>query len=435
MADFSAALRPLLTHPVSLALRRVAGRRPVYLVGGILRDTLLRRETRDVDAVVAEGGEEVARRLARILPARLVVLGGERFAAWRLVGEDFTLDLWDREGSSLAADLARRDFTVNALALDLATGEGIDLFGGVADLEHRLLRATTPESFTGDPLRVLRLVRLAVTLGFEAEEETLRQARQATGELTRVAAERIREELGKIFAAEAGSRPMELLGAVGLYPSLWRGRPGREAPEGEAADDPAALSRALDGLSSLAAVDREHGPALKAMPGRLDRALARWVVSLLALDGPPPAAARSEAEEALDRFREAVYLTRQETKAAAALFRLGAPPRGEIPRRRFLHRAGELAPTAVLLAAARCQAEGEPDWLRTELPALIELAAREGRDLLDPPHLLSGEEAQTLLGLPPGPDLGRALNALRGAQVDGVVRTREEARRWLSEHP
>ena len=143
---------------------------PCHLVGGTIRDALLGRRSRDLDAVAERHGRAIAVRLANRLSARLVELGGDRFAAYRLVLDELVIDLWDRQGAPLGADLERRDFTVNSMALDVVTGELSDPLGGLADLEARLLRATTRESFTLDPLRVLRLPRLLTQLeGFGAD--------------------------------------------------------------------------------------------------------------------------------------------------------------------------------------------------------------------------------------------------------------------------
>src|SRR5206468_4634581 len=150
-------LRVLAHHPAVRALLATAAGAPCHLVGGVLRDRLLGLPIHDLDAVVAGRGREIAEAMARALSARLVLLGGKEFAAYRLVAADFVLDLWDRDGVPLADDLARRDLTVNSFAWDRATGAIVDPFGGVGDLGRRVLRATTPASFTGDPLRVLRV--------------------------------------------------------------------------------------------------------------------------------------------------------------------------------------------------------------------------------------------------------------------------------------
>src|SRR5262249_15286707 len=149
-----------------------------------------------------------------------VPLGGKDFAAYRLVADGLVLDLWDRAGTSLRDDLARRDFTINSMALRVGGARELsDPFGGSADLEARRLRATTPVSFTGDPLRILRLARLLVQLpGFSAEERTVELAGAAARRLPEVAAERIRVELGLIFAHPEAHRGLALLARVGVYP-------------------------------------------------------------------------------------------------------------------------------------------------------------------------------------------------------------------------
>ena len=110
--------------------------------------------------MVAGRGREIAEAVAAARNATLVLLGGKEFAAFRVVGPDWVLDLWDRETQSLRDDLARRDFTVNAFALALGDGRVEDPFGGLGDLARRLLRATTRDSFTASRLLHPELYRL-----------------------------------------------------------------------------------------------------------------------------------------------------------------------------------------------------------------------------------------------------------------------------------
>ena len=99
----------------------------------------------------------------------------------------------------------------------------------------------------------------------------------------------------------------------------------------------------------------------------------------------------------------------------------------ELGQRRFLHRAGLLWATVVASLGARATGTAALERWRATLRPLVDLARREGKTLFDPPRLLTGGEVQELLGIPAGPDVGRALTAVRQAQVDGRVRTREEA--------
>ncbi|MES1211445.1 MAG: hypothetical protein ABUL63_03825, partial [Acidobacteriota bacterium] len=205
------SFRLLLHHPAVQALAAAAGDVETHLVGGVLRDRVLGLPLKDIDVVVASRGREIAERLAETLPARLVLLGGKEFAAYRLVAEEVDVDLWDRAGTTLHEDMARRDFTVNSFALDARTGALFDPFGGMGDMERRLLRATTPESFSGDPLRVLRLPRLLLRLpGFAADPDTVGLARRSVARLIDIAAERVRDELTFILEHPEAHRGLAL---------------------------------------------------------------------------------------------------------------------------------------------------------------------------------------------------------------------------------
>lgn len=458
-AGLSAVLA-LRRHRVVRRVAEVASAHgsPAHLVGGVVRDAWLGRTTQDVDAVVCGRGEEIARRLAEILPARFVPLGGKEFAAFRLVGDDFELDLWDREGMTVTEDLARRDLTVNALALELPgdptaeagseaegggrrRGEGraaplVDPFGGVADLERRLLRATTPESFTGDPLRVLRVPRFVSQLaGFHVERETRELARRAAAGLSGVAAERIREELLRLFAAEGAARGLREMAALDLYPGLFVGRPGAPGTTGGTGDPAAEVAaREMEALPAagerLTALAEETGT--ETPPA--DLAAARWASALLRLPGTGDRAEPAAGGVAgVERLRDLGFLSRRTAEPVLSLVRSPQPPPGgpgsarEIARRRVLHRLGPHWTTALVWWGAR----GWGAWEET-VRELLELVREDGAWILDPPRLVTGDEVRDLLELPPGPELGGALERLRQAQVDGRVRTREEAVAWLT---
>jgi tRNA nucleotidyltransferase (CCA-adding enzyme) len=381
----------------------------VHLVGGVLRDRALGLPVHDFDAVVSGRGREISERLAETLPARLVLLGGKEFAAYRLVGEEVVVDIWDRAGTSLHQDLARRDFTVNSFAFDLRTQELSDPFNGLGDLGRRTLRATTSESFSGDPLRVLRLPRLLLRLpGFTAEPDTLLLARRSAAGLSEVAAERVRDELSLLFGDPDAARGLTLLMELDLYPGLWLGRPGEPGRPGLALVEVGALPEAIREL-------RDRAPHVAA---QVDARIARLASLFANLPEPSPLAV-------LERFRDAGYLTRSTAADVARLLELPGLPDDEIGRRRFLHRAGELWPTAAAFLSTRAAAHGL-HW-RPALAPLVDLARREGANLIDPPRLLGGAEVQQILGILPGPGVGRALEAVLAAQVDGKVRTKEEA--------
>jgi poly(A) polymerase len=392
--------------------------------------------------MVSDRGRPVAEALAERLRARLVHLGGKEFGAYRLIvkppGREpaetadagYVLDLWDRERTTLDADLARRDFTVNSIALSTPRGELYDPFDGFSDLRRRVLRATTETSFDGDPLRVLRLPRLLVQLpDFAADPDTLALARAAAPKLATVASERVREELLLLFSRPDPQRAVTVLEALDLYPGLWLGHPGepplRQGGERigacEARDELAGLAPSALELRRLAGGE---------LPFPIRHRLARLAITFAHLPGLAPGA---DAQTALGRFAEAGYLTRRDASDVRSLLCWKHLPTERAGRRRFLHEAAALWPTAACLAGAR--AAGDPAdrsaWTET-VQDLVRLERREGDALREPPQLLDGRQIGEILGIGPGPEIGRAVEALRRAQVEGRVRTEAEARRLIS---
>ena len=163
--------------PLALAREALNGRR-AWLVGGAVRDRLLGRQTFDLDVVVDGPPEEAAKALGRAGRAAAFPLS-DAFGVWRVVARDhrWQVDLLPVNGDSIEADLAARDFTVNAIAEPLAGGEAIDPFGGRADLAAGRLRMVSAQAFAADPLRVLRAARLACELHLEPDPETRAAAR------------------------------------------------------------------------------------------------------------------------------------------------------------------------------------------------------------------------------------------------------------------
>lgn len=193
--------------------------RPLYAVGGCVRDEILGREVFDIDLTSACLQEE-AEKYAKAAGMR-VLLGSKRLGTVMIKGEKsyeytpFRVDSYPagsgvhkpasvRFTEDIEEDARRRDFTVNALYYDILGGDTLDLLGGKADLDARLLRAVNdPRRVLGeDGLRIMRLYRFVAVLGFSAEEKTAAAAREMSGLLGDIAPERIRVELDKLLAGE-----------------------------------------------------------------------------------------------------------------------------------------------------------------------------------------------------------------------------------------
>ncbi len=220
--DLAAALAS--AHPELDAVRAAAGETRVYLVGGSVRDLLLGRYRSDVDLVV----EGDAARLAAALGAGVVE--HERFATAKVELDGHEVDIAAaraetyphpgalpevKPAADVIADLGRRDFTINAMAIPLQGGpELIDPHGGRADLEAGLLRVLHPRSFADDPTRGLRAARYAARFGFQPEPETAVLLRDA--DLGTVSPQRREAELLRLAADPEAARGFALLSEWGL---------------------------------------------------------------------------------------------------------------------------------------------------------------------------------------------------------------------------
>lgn len=414
--DARARVAALASTPLARALVAAARGTRALLVGGALRDAALGRPVGDLDAVVARDGEEIATRLARALDGRAIRLAPGRFAAWRVAAPGAEIDLWDLEGGGIDADLARRDLTVNALALDLATGALLDPHGALHDLEHRRLRAVRLATFAEDPLRVLRLARFAVALdGFTIDGESAAAARHAAAGLDHVAGERIRDELAALCALVRPAAAQAALAEVGAFPGLWQGFP----------PSPAA-ARGADAAAEAFLRFEAAGRRL----ATTDAPPAGWLAAehALRITFTVPAGGR---DAALSRLERRLVVSRDEARSARALAAAApaVPPRGAALAR-LLWRHGERWQAGLALACALGRPGSAAAWAAALDEARAEVG-RRGAALLSPRPLVGGDEAARLLGVVPGPRLGAALRALVDAQVVGQVTTVEEARALL----
>jgi poly(A) polymerase len=197
-----------------------------WIVGGALRDELLSRPVRDVDVAVRGDPERAAREAAA---GRPVFRLSETFGAWRVIDRK-TGQVWDfapLQGDTIEEDLARRDFTVNAMARPAKlgarpgpAGELIDPLGGRADLDARTLRVLGPAAYEQDPLRPLRLARFAAELGFEPDPETARLTAAAAPRVAEAAGERVFGELRRIVIAEHALEGLDVADRLGLVSAV-----------------------------------------------------------------------------------------------------------------------------------------------------------------------------------------------------------------------
>ncbi len=210
LSPLLARLRPLLTQQD----------RPVYLVGGALRDALLNRVSHDLDFVVSHQAIKLTFHVANALNLPAYVLDRERDTGRVVLADENTmLDFARFRGESLEADLRDRDFTINAMALPAeaeTTKSLIDPCNGAADLQARLIRQTHDGAIADDPVRALRALRLAFGLDFELAAETAVAIQTAAPLLKTISIERVRDELLKLLSTAVPHQAMQQMDQLGL---------------------------------------------------------------------------------------------------------------------------------------------------------------------------------------------------------------------------
>jgi tRNA nucleotidyltransferase (CCA-adding enzyme) len=263
------------------AVSALAGEDDVYVVGGAVRDVLLGRKPHELDFVVEGDAVAVARRAAERLGGRVIV--HDRFGTATVEAPDATFDLagarrerYERPGAlpevelgvSLREDLARRDFTVNAIALHLVDGELTFYAGAEADLDARVLRVLHGRSFLDDPTRLLRLARYSARLGFEPEPETDRLAAEAIagGALDTVTGSRLGAEL-RLLLGEPQPAALLALGRHGRGERLLTPAGFRVVPE---IVDRALALAPTDARADLVALGATVGGDRRVVAARLD---------------------------------------------------------------------------------------------------------------------------------------------------------------------
>jgi hypothetical protein len=304
-------------------VRELLGGEEAWFVGGAVRDELLGRPILDVDVACADP-RGTARRYARATGGAPFALS-EQHGAWRVALDGGrTVDFVPVQGGSIEADLATRDFAVNAIAAPVAGGEPVDPFDGRGDAGRRVLRAVADGIFEADPLRLLRAVRLEDELGFRLDAKTEELVRAHAGLARRPAGERILAELQRLSLAG-----WLRLDELGLLAAL--GGDATRLREGDQVDTPEfrLVASRIDGLPVSNEQRRYAAALLRAgAPDGDPRSIHRFrcATEPHALD----ALAFVHATEHADALRAA-----REREPAEPLVRgdeLGLPPGPEIGR-------------------------------------------------------------------------------------------------------
>jgi len=437
---------------------------PAWLVGGAVRDRALGRATDDYDVALQGDARRLARSLARCTGGHAFALS-EAFGVWRVVDREhrWQVDVLPVVGESIEADLAGRDFTINAIAEPLGGGPHIDPFGGLQDLRDRRLRMVSPRAFIEDPLRSLRLPRLASELGFSVDPGTVAAARGGSAALAEIAPERIFVELKRIVIADRAIEGLDLMDAVGatdaVLPELSRMRGVEQSPYHHL--DVYEHTRSV--LAEAIALDRapapwlgEHAEAVaqfltEPLANELTRGQALRFGALLHDVAKPEtrrvtpegrvtflghdAAGADMAAGVLARLRASERLREHVAALTRHHLRLGflvhEMPLGRRAIYRYLRACEPVQVDVTLLSVAdrlATRGRGSEAAIARHLELARQLLGEALAWRSGPPRPpVRGDELAQAVGLRPGRELGRILAELEEASFAGEITSREQA--------
>ena len=449
------------------AIRALGTEESVWIAGGAVRDAALGRTVTDLDLAVAGDPGRAAKALARELGEHAFELSAE-FGTWRVVAPSrgWQVDITALRGDSIEADLALRDFTIGAAAVPLAAGEALDPYDGLVDLGRGVLRVVGPSSFTDDPLRLLRAVRLAANLNLRIDADTVALAHDAAARAAEPAGERQLSELRQLLGGADPLRGLELLDELRLTAVVL---PELEGTKGVGQGPNHHLDvhgHTLEVLAHTLEIERELprfvGPEraqeaadflAEPLADEMDRTVALRFGALFHDIAKP--ATRAERDgfvgfkghdvegvgvigEIMGRLRASRKLTRHLQALTLHHLRLGfMVHEAPLPPRRVHDYLRATEPVTIdvtlLTVADRLSARGAgpiaaPEMVQGHLDLAREMVAaaldwqRDG----PPVPLLRGDEIATELGIE-GPEIGAKLAELEAAQYAGEVSDRAEA--------
>lgn len=411
-----------------------------FLVGGSVRDGLMGRHSDylDLDFVLPEAVVETARSISRHYKAGFVLLDAEREIA-RVVFSQGTADFARQVGSTLEADLRRRDFTVNAIAYNPQLDRFVDPLQGCVDLEKRLIRMVSPENLAEDPLRLLRAYRQAAQLEFSLEAETRTVIRSLAHLLQRIAAERVQSELNYLLSTEKGTPWLAQAREDGLL-AAWLPDATAQSLKFIAAVDRAMIRlQEIHPVFANSVLSQHRSSACGAMgagasessESKASGSARNWLVTakLACLMPDDPACAETQLRQ-LKYSRTEIQSVTTALRFLPQLLPTGEPLDSveslnrsllSLREQYFLFQGvGSVFPAVAVLAIAHGAS------LETIVP-LIERFLNPDDPVAHSTSLVTGQDLMKSLNLSAGPLIGQLLAAIKLARAEGRIATFAEA--------
>ena len=439
----------------------------LYLVGGTVRDLILNCLPKDTD-LVCRGAAEFARSLSKCKKAALVSMEKKpEEPCYRVVDKGDTdnfLDIAEMRGETICDDLSQRDFTINAIAVEVnrdgSLGKTIDPLNGTEDIKRKVIRLAGSNSLVSDPLRVLRVIRFAASLDFTVERSAWEEMKKRVSLLSNISAERIMTEVMFILQSPKGShffRQMDTLGILDIILPEIRPMKGCSQNGFHHKDVWEHSLLVMENCEKvLNNLPEYFGDVSYKVEDNINNLKRRELLKLAALlhdigkpgtRGVNPDTERitfyrhdNEGAKILGAVAERLRMSNQEREflvllAAEHLHVLNLVF-GEVKtstKMRWFRKMGDDSIPATILGMADVMSSLGPDSGEDYRTGFVNGAKQIVRDyyqdikaVIESPCLITGNDLISL-GQKPGPGIGRILNQIRTAQDTGKIRSREEA--------
>ena len=430
-----------------------------YLVGGSVRDALMGKSFVDRDIAI-KGAEDFAHKLSEQFNATFIVLDPE-YKIYRLVLEDKInyLDISEIQGVNIEEDLSRRDFAMNAIAINISNGEIIDPFGGKKDIENKIIRHIKDSNFEEDPLRILRAFRFASTTGFELSNDTKLCIEKYKHLLFTPAKERINYELMKLLGGAKCSETLLVMDEFGILEELFPYvKEMKKVPpnthhhldlfhhvvETVRNIEELYLNSTKEEKEHLDSVDFGGFPRINhlKLAGFLHD-IGKFSTWTIEESGRHRFIKHDDigAKMAIP-FLKDLKFSKKQIEYILTMIKthiypsnvIDAPDLNEKVKMRYLRKMGvDVIDNIYLAKADRLSARGEAiteEIVKANLDGLDALLNfyLEKRETLKPlPKLLDGKEIMEIKGIKQSPELGKIISALKEAQLNGDVNSKDEA--------
>lgn len=445
----------------------------IYVVGGFVRDCLMAKPSYDRDLIVInEDAKDFSLKLAEIFNSTFIPLDEEN-KIYRLVLKDSEnihnpdmIDITNPVGGSLERDLMRRDLTINAIAANIHTGDITDLYGGVADIKNRTINYIEEANFIDDPLRLLRVYRFQATLDFELGSDTIMAICKHTDLISKPAKERVLYELMKLFSGKYTATALLNMNKTWLLEEIFPVVKEIKQVPPNSHHHLDLLHHVIETVNQIQLLYEDSDERVKAHLDKCDFGgfprlahiklagflhdigkFSTWTIEkdtgrhrFIKHDDVGSKMVRPILKELTCSNKQIEYVSEMIKNHIypSAMMREDS---NEKAMMRYFRKLGDNVIDNIILAKAdRLSARGEAvtdEMVEQNLSNLDKLLNFyfESLDKLKPlPKLLSGNEVMQLLNIKPSPKLGKILEALYEAQLDGNVSSKDEAVKFVKNY-